>query len=208
MTDGFQTTWQYDIGEADSKAGVHVQNLTLITGGVRSGKSIFAERLAKQSNKTVHYIATMPVLDDDEEQQQRIHRHRSRRPEGWQTIEAPYTLPAAIAKLRSASGFCLIDCLSVYVSNIILGDTPDLGPAKPYEMESRLFGEIDRILEEIVECPNLEFVIVTNEVGWGVVPDNQLARAFRDFLGIANQMIAQQAQEVWMTVAGIPTKIK
>jgi adenosylcobinamide kinase/adenosylcobinamide-phosphate guanylyltransferase len=185
-----------------------VDNLTLITGGVRSGKSIFAEQLAKQSNKTVYYIATMPVLDDDAEQQQRIHRHRARRPEGWQTIEAPYTLPAAIAKLDNRSGFCLIDCLSVYVSNIILGDTPDLGPDEPYKLETRVFSEIDRTIEEIEKAKSVEFVVVTNEVGWGVVPDNQLARAFRDFLGIANQMLAAQAKSVYMTCAGIPTKIK
>lgn len=185
-----------------------MQNLTLITGGVRSGKSLFAEQLAKQSNKTVYYIATMPVLADDAEQQQRIQRHRARRPDGWQTIEAPYTLPDAIAQLGSASGICLIDCLSVYVSNIILGDKPDEGPSKPYEVESRIFSEIDRILDEMSRCRNLSFVVVTNEVGWGVVPDNQLARAFRDFLGIANQIVAQRASEVYLTVAGIPTKIK
>jgi adenosylcobinamide kinase/adenosylcobinamide-phosphate guanylyltransferase len=185
-----------------------VDNLTLITGGVRSGKSIFAEQLAKQSNKTVYYIATMPVLDDDAEQQQRIERHRARRPEGWQTIEAPYTLPAAIAKLESRSGFCLIDCLSVYISNILLGDTPDLGPAEPYKLEPRVFGEVDRVIEEIGKAKSMEFVIVTNEVGSGVVPDNQLARAFRDFVGIANQMLAAQSHSVYMTCVGIPTKLR
>lgn len=208
MIDGFQTTWRYDSENADSKADIHVQNLTLITGGVRSGKSIFAEQLAKQSNKTVHYIATMPVLDEDAEQQQRIQRHRARRPSDWQTIEAPYTLPEEIAKLCSASGFCLIDCLSVYISNIILGDTPDCGPSKPYELEARVLADVELVLEGISRCTTIDFVIVTNEVGWGVVPDNQLARAYRDFLGIANQMIAQQAREVWLTVAGIPAKVK
>lgn len=187
-----------------------MQNLTLITGGVRSGKSIFAEKLAKQSNKTVHYIATMPVLDEDAEQQQRIQRHRARRPSEWQTIEAPYTVPEEITKLGSASGFCIIDCLSVYISNLMLGDTPDCGPSNPYELalEARVYAEVSLVLERISSRAAIDFVVVTNEVGWGVVPDNQLARAYRDFLGFANQRIAQEAREVWLTVAGIPTQIK
>jgi adenosylcobinamide kinase / adenosylcobinamide-phosphate guanylyltransferase len=185
-----------------------VDNLTLITGGVRSGKSIFAERLAKESNKLVCYLATMPVLKDDAEQQQRIQRHRARRPVEWKTIEAPYTLPAAIAATQAECGFCLVDCLSVYISNIILGDQPDTGPDEPYKVESRIFSEVDRIIEEIGSKKEIDFVVVTNEVGWGVVPDNQLGRAYRDFLGLANQSFAQHAREVWLCVAGIPTKIK
>jgi adenosylcobinamide kinase/adenosylcobinamide-phosphate guanylyltransferase len=185
-----------------------VNNLTLITGGVRSGKSLFAESIAKQSSKSIHYIATMPVLPGDSEQQERIQKHRVRRPKEWQTVEAPYTLPDAIAGLASTSGLCLVDCLTVYISNIILGDTPDSGPSDPYAMESRIVSEVEAVLQNVRAAKDMEFLIVTNEVGWGVVPDNQLARAFRDFVGIANQLVAKEAANVYMMCSGIPMKVK
>jgi adenosylcobinamide kinase/adenosylcobinamide-phosphate guanylyltransferase len=187
---------------------LHVDNLTLITGGVRSGKSLFAEQVASDSGKNIFYIATMPVLPEDEEQQQRIQKHRVRRPKEWQTIEAPYTLPDAIASLTSASGLCLVDCLTVYISNVILGDTPDLGPSDPYALESRIVSEVEKVISQVRTKHEIDFVLVTNEVGWGVVPDNQLARAFRDFVGIANQIVAKQANNVYMMCAGIPMKVK
>lgn len=185
-----------------------VDNLTLITGGVRSGKSLYAESIAKQSAKSIHYIATMPVLPADEEQQQRIQKHRVRRPPEWKTIEAPYTLPGAIASLTGEGGLCLVDCLTVYISNIILGDTPEDGPADPYALESRIVSEVEAVLKSVRAAQDVEFVIVTNEVGWGVVPDNQLARAFRDFVGIGNQIVAKEAKNVFMMCAGIPIRVK
>lgn len=185
-----------------------MKNLTMITGGVRSGKSLYAEKLAKESGKKVIYIATMPVLDDDNEQQTRIQRHKTRRPESWTTIEAPYTLPQQITDLVNDSAFCLIDCLSVYVSNLILGDTPDIGPTEPYAQESRLFSEVDAVISAMEKKPDIEFTVVTNEVGWGVVPDNKLSRAYRDFLGLANQTFAQHAANVFITFAGLPMRLK
>lgn len=182
-------------------------NLTLITGGVRSGKSIFAESIAREANKKIYYIATMPVLPEDAEQQTRIDRHRMRRPADWVTFEAPYTLPDALSKVEDNS-LCVIDCLSVYVSNILLGDTPQAGPTEPYTLESKLFAEVERVMAAIAQKSTVEFVAVTNEVGWGVVPDNQLGRAYRDFLGMVNQSFAKQAQAVWMTCVGIPVRIK
>lgn len=150
----------------------------------------------------------MPVLPGDAEQQTRIDRHRTRRPKEWKTVEAPYTLPDAIYALDNDSAFCLIDCLSVYVSNLILGDNPDAGPDDPYAQEARLFNEIDRTIHIMEQRDKVDFVVVTNEVGWGVVPDNQLGRAYRDFLGLSNQTFALNADQVWMTCAGIPVRIK
>jgi adenosylcobinamide kinase/adenosylcobinamide-phosphate guanylyltransferase len=185
-----------------------VKNLTLITGGVRSGKSLFAESLAKAARFPIFYIATMPSLPDDAEQQTRIERHRMRRPPEWSTIEAPYTLPEAIHELPLTPGFCLIDCLSVWVSNLMLGDDPDNGPADPYAQEAKLFNAVDRIVHIMEVKTNIEFVVVTNEVGWGVVPDNALSRAYRDFLGLVNQTFARHADNVYLTAAGLPLKLK
>jgi adenosylcobinamide kinase/adenosylcobinamide-phosphate guanylyltransferase len=185
-----------------------LKNLTLITGGVRSGKSLFAESLARAAKTPIFYIATMPNLPDDAEQQTRIERHRLRRPAEWKTIEAPYTLPAAIHELPLTAGFCLIDCLSVWVSNLILGDDPDVGPSDPYALEAELFNATDRIIHIMEEKENFEFVVVTNEVGWGVVPDNALSRAYRDFLGLVNQSFAIHADNVYLTAAGLPLRLK
>ncbi len=150
----------------------------------------------------------MPVLPEDSEQQTRIERHRLRRPLEWCTIEAPYTLPESILGLPTTPTFCLIDCLSVYVSNLILGDTPEKGPPDPYAQETKLFNEIDRIVALISQQQNTNFVIVTNEVGSGVVPDNALSRAYRDFLGLSNQTMAQEADNVWLTCSGLPLRLK
>lgn len=185
-----------------------MDNLTLITGGVRSGKSLFAEKLAKESRKNICYIATMPVLPEDAEQQERIQKHRVRRPQEWQTIEAPYTLPGAIASLEGDTELCLVDCLTVYISNIILGDTPESGPRDPYALESRVISSAEAVLQQTRARTDVQFLVVTNEVGWGVVPDNQLARAFRDFVGIANQILASDAKLVYMMCSGIPIKVK
>jgi adenosylcobinamide kinase / adenosylcobinamide-phosphate guanylyltransferase len=182
-----------------------VKNLTLITGGVRSGKSRLAETLANASGSQVYYLATMPRILGDNEQDERIDRHRRRRPENWQTIECPYDLTDAIDTLPRSGGCALIDCLSLFVSNLILNQRSS---KDPYACEDVIAVSVDDVLKAIDKRTDYQFIVVTNEVGWGVVPDNPLGRAFRDFLGIANQQFAEQSDTVWLTCAGLPLRLK
>jgi adenosylcobinamide kinase/adenosylcobinamide-phosphate guanylyltransferase len=182
-------------------------NLILIIGGARSGKSQLAESLASQSQKSVHYLATMPWLAGDEEQEARIGRHRSRRPSHWQTIECPNNLAEAIAALPKSGGTCLIDCLSLFISNVLLqelGESAD----NPYTAEDSVMTRVEAVLRAIRARSEYEFFVVTNETGWGVVPETALGRAFRDFLGLANQRFARQSHTVWLTCAGLPLQLK
>ena len=160
------------------------------------------------SGATVVYLATMPKLIDDKEQEQRIARHQERRPPDWTTIESAYKLPQSIASLPSSAGFCIIDCLSVYISNLLVGPDGANGDTDPYRQEAPILAEVDRLLAVIEEKNRVQFAVVTNEVGWGVVPETALGRAFRDFLGLANQRFAAQSQEVWLTCVGLPLRLK
>lgn len=185
-----------------------VKNLTLITGGVRSGKSLFAESLAHQYPGAVHYLATMPHLPGDEEQRQRIDRHRGRRPDHWQTVESPYRLDQTINALPNVDSFCILDCLSVYVSNLIIGEKQEGMVVDPYQREAAVLAQVDTVLAAIRSKHQIEFVVVTNEVGWGIVPESALGRAFRDALGIANQKFAQEADVVFLTCLGLRVQLK
>lgn len=175
--------------------------LIMVTGGARSGKSRFAEGLAgdlaARFGLPVHYLATSKVMD--EEMAERVRRHRERRPAGWSTVEAPLDLTGGIAGL--APGVLLIDCLILWAANW---------------MESQ---DVDRSSEHIIAQETLDFiralkavprpaVIVTGEIGLGIVPENRIARVFRDLLGRVNQELASQASEVYLVVAGIPLRIK
>ncbi len=171
----------------------------LITGGARSGKSSYAETLAKQAGQDVLYIATLEP--SDEEMQTRIARHKSRRPESWKTIETKFNLVQAIQE--SKEKVIVIDCLSGFVTNLVL----------QYEQA----GEdivIEKTLEAVEDLANtLEtttktIIIVTNEVGYGVVPEYPLGRWFRDALGLANQRVAKVADAVVIVVVGIPQVLK
>jgi adenosylcobinamide kinase/adenosylcobinamide-phosphate guanylyltransferase len=191
----------------NSMSTTNLPNLKLITGAVRSGKSLFAEKLAKEANSAVVYIATMPHLNDDVEQQRRIHMHKQRRPSSWQTIEAPYELPDAIGTIGDDTKFCIIDCLTVYVSNVLITACGD-NAEQPYACEDTVFAKADAVIDAIASKRKTQFVVVTNEVGWGVVPETPLGRAFRDFAGIVNQKFAGRASEVWLTCSGLPLRLK
>lgn len=182
------------------------KNLTLITGGARSGKSELAEELARGSEVGVHYLATMALWPDDSEGIARIAKHRLRRPSDWTTIEAPQSLAQVISGLPGGPGVVIIDCLSLYVSNLTLDGCQADGD--PYQREELVAKSIQEVLSEINNRKDLEFIAVTNEVGCGIVPENRLSRAYRDFLGTANQMFAQQAAVVWLLVAGLKLQLK
>lgn len=166
----------------------------LITGGARSGKSTLAERKALQPCGRAIYIATARIYHDDSEMIDRIAAHRARRnDEAWQTREAPIDLAAA---LRESDGGAprLVDCLTLWLTNLMLDDAD-------------WRAEIDVLIQTIAE-QTAPVVLVTNEVGSGVVPENKLGRAFRDAAGQMNQVVAEVCDEVWLAVAGYPMKVK
>ena len=164
--------------------------LTLVLGGARSGKSRYAEGLAKAASGPRTYIATAQAFDD--EMRVRIGKHQADRAgDGWETIEAPLDLVAA---LRQARGFVLLDCVTVWLGNL-MHHGRDIGAAVA-ELCSAL------------KAADGEIVVVSNEVGLSIVPENALARAFRDEQGLANQRLADVADEVIFIAAGLPLKLK
>ena len=166
-------------------------HLLLITGGARAGKSRFAQAQAwALGQERVSFIATAEPLDG--EMRQRIAQHRAERPPAWETLEAPLEVPQALQQARH--GVVLLDCLTLWVSNLMLAGLEVL-PALEHLLAVR--AQTGKTL-----------LVVTNEVGLGIVPDNPLARRYRDLLGAANARVAQEAQRVYLLVAGIPLQIK
>lgn len=205
-----------------------MSKVILVLGGARSGKSRYAVELARQFNQKTVFIATyQPDLDKDkkcsdgtvivspsiehnneivkqdnvnvkdEEMRQRIEEHRKNRPQEWLTVEEGKNIETVISNLKGLSNIVIIDCLTLLVSNLILTETP----------AEMLKHKIKDIIRAVVEV-DVTAIIVSNEVGGGVVPDTPLGREFRDVAGWANQIIAEKADEVYLMVAGIPLKIK
>lgn len=183
-----------------------MKNLTLITGGARSGKSKLAEQLAMESKLPVVYLATMEVWRNDKEGVERVARHKQRRPETWTTLEVPIDLPAAVHGLAYGPCVVIVDCLSVFVSNLLLSRYEE--GQDPYLYEGDIASAMDNLLSAITESAEKTFILVTNEVGFGVVPDTVLGRAYRDFLGCANQWVAQVSDDVRLMCAGLQVKLK
>ncbi len=167
------------------------QGLTFLLGGARSGKSAHAERLATNHPAPWTYIATAQAFDD--EMSDRIALHRSRRGEGWQTIDAPLDLAGALKALPDGQPV-LVDCLTLWLSNHLLAD---------HDLDA-----LSVELEEVLATPRGPWFVVSNEVGLGIVPDNALSRKFRDAAGRLNQRIAARADTVLFMVAGLPLKVK
>jgi adenosylcobinamide kinase/adenosylcobinamide-phosphate guanylyltransferase len=165
--------------------------LELILGGARSGKSLLAEARAKEGGLPVTYVATGQALDG--EMAARIAHHRQRRPAEWRTLEVPLHLATALAA-EAAAGRCLIvDCLTLWLSNLLLAG-----------------GEREEVaaLLDALPCLAGRIILVSNEVGWGVVPANDLARRFTDEQGRLNQRIAALCGRVTLTAAGLPLELK
>ncbi|WP_221091602.1 bifunctional adenosylcobinamide kinase/adenosylcobinamide-phosphate guanylyltransferase [Deinococcus aquaedulcis] len=166
--------------------------LVFVTGGARSGKSAFAERRAADSGLPVTYLATAQAFDD--EMAARIARHRGDRPAAWATVEEPLAVPGALAAISTPA--VLLDCLSLWVSNLMLADWPD----------EAVLAAADALLATAQVRGGLT-VLVTNEVGFGIVPDNVLARRYRDLLGWVNQRAAAASDEAWLLVSGRPLRL-
>jgi adenosylcobinamide kinase / adenosylcobinamide-phosphate guanylyltransferase len=164
----------------------------LVLGGARSGKSAFAERLVAETGLFRHYIATGRAWDA--EMQARIDHHRVSRGDGWVTHEEPVELVERLTSLDAPDNVILVDCLTLWLTNLM--------------MEERdIAGEFLRLADR-VEHASARIVLVSNEVGLGIVPDNRMARDFRDHAGRLHQLIAARAREVYFVAAGLPLKMK
>ena len=171
-----------------------------ITGGARSGKSRFAEQLALEFGTPLCYLATAQALDS--EMGERIKRHQLRRGNDWKTIEEPLHLTQALACCDGNFGVVLIDCLTLWLTNLLLL-YEDLGE----QAEERIMDDVHR-LAATLRGMSTPVIIVSNEVGMGIVPEHRLGRVFRDIAGQANQIIAAAAGDAWLVASGIPLKLK
>lgn len=188
--------------------------LILILGGARSGKSSYAELRAKElGDESVLYVATSEIKDD--EMQQRVAKHRAERLPAWGTLESPRNVAQALRQERSSARVVLLDCMTFLVANHLMDaaapkenpfDDPRADPFDP-QIEADVVREVEALVAYVQES-DVELLVVSNEVGLGVVPPYELGRAYRDILGRANQILARHADEVQLLVAGIPMKVK
>ncbi len=176
--------------------------LTLILGGARSGKSSYAQSLAEGTGETVTFIATAQALDD--EMTARIQKHRSERPAGWQTLEAPLEVAAQVQQIQT--DVVVLDCLTLLASNLLMRFVKDDLVDEAAFMQA-LQKETNELIRTIREQKQ-DWIVISNEVGLGLVPPYQMGRVYRDGLGWANQRLAREADKVIFMVAGIPTVIK
>lgn len=185
-----------------------MKQITLVTGGARSGKSGFAEKLAAAYPRVL-YIATAIAFDD--EMKARVALHRSRRPEHWGTLEAYKDMGGRLESVKDSFDAVLVDCLTVMSTNLMFDD-PGFDCDKATEEEKQVLQEA--IWQQVsdmlrwLRSNEKAAILVTNEVGMGIVPENRLARYFRDVAGIVNQRAAAEADRVWLVACGIPLQLK
>jgi adenosylcobinamide kinase/adenosylcobinamide-phosphate guanylyltransferase len=170
--------------------------VTLITGGARSGKSSFALELALKGYSQRTFIAT--ALPCDEEMKERILRHQKERGDTFDTIEEPVRLAEAISSIAGQSEVALVDCLTVWLGNLYHHLRED---------EVMVRARIESFLKAVDQA-SFDLILVTNEVGWGIVPENPMARSYRDMLGFLNRRIAEKAEHVYLLCCGIPLTLK
>ncbi len=178
----------------------------LITGGARSGKSRFAQELALKSAKPVFFVATATA--GDEEMKQRIEKHQRERPSEWDTLEVNTHIGSHIKQRIGGAQTVIVDCLTFLVNNLF---NQYAYPPEEQVTISLLEKEVTAEISELIDCVNqvgVYFIIVTNEIGQGLVPADRVSRLYRDLLGKANQMIAERADKVYLMVAGIPIQVK
>ncbi len=174
------------------------KRLTLVLGGVRAGKSTYAQRLA-QAGERVLFVATAEALDEG--MSARIRAHQQSRPPDWDTLEEPLDIVAAMKPLLSRYDTVLLDCLTLWVSNLLLRDPDSVGVAADIPSEVHDLLQLYREQEA-------SWIVVSNEVGLGVVPPTKLGRVYADELGRVNQMVAAAADDVVFMAAGLPLNLK
>ena len=178
----------------------------LIIGSARSGKSTFAQQLARSAGKPVLFVATAEA--GDEEMRQRIEKHQKERPADWTTLETTQHLGKQILQNTGTAQIVIIDCITLLVNNILLQYSGHTGEQiDEITAEKAVTSEIGELIH-IIKTMEAGFIIVTNEVGLGLVPPNRMGRVYRDLLGKANQLLASCVDEVYWMVAGIPVRIK
>lgn len=185
-----------------------MSRLVFVTGAARSGKSHHAEALASSlaGDAPVLYVATADV--GDEEMRRRVNEHRSRRPWSWETLEARRHVAERLGD-ANARGVVLLDCLSLLVSNALLDTVEEYGAGADAEQEASevVRKEVEALIRH-QKRHEIDLIVVSNEVGWGVVPPHRLGRIYRDLLGWANQRVAAESTEAFLLVAGIPVTLK
>ncbi|MEP3275193.1 MAG: bifunctional adenosylcobinamide kinase/adenosylcobinamide-phosphate guanylyltransferase [Stappiaceae bacterium] len=178
--------------DAASDSELPAVKSVLVTGGARSGKSAFAEALVIKSGKQRFYLATATA--GDEEMESRIKTHQNRRGRNWQTVEEPLEIADTIMRLSSPDAIILIDCLTLWLSNLMMN-------------EMDIDDQVDRLALSVRQTEG-PVVFVSNEVGQGIVPDNAMARSFRDHAGRLNQTIGDACDAVYLVAAGQPLLLK
>ena len=170
------------------------QGSALILGGARSGKSKFAESVTRNSGRQKIYLATAEVLDD--EMSRRVDHHQKQRGSDWELIEEPLDIAGLIAKNAGSDSCILVDCLTLWLTNLMMAD-------------KNIEAAIEELVATLVQLSSdSSVVLVSNEVGQGIVPIDKMAREFRDHAGRLHQEIAVVVQNVWFITAGLPQKLK
>lgn len=185
-----------------------MNKITLITGGARSGKSTFAENTIRSLNKNTAYLATAIAFDDG--MKNRIDKHIAQRPSAWKTYEKSTRVHEIMDEINQHHQVLLLDCITVLMTNTLFEHEVDWDTISMDEVdaiENNIRNHMGMMIDAMRKT-DLEIFLVTNEVGSGIVPENRLARLFRDIAGRVNQYLAQEADEVYLVVSGIPVKIK
>lgn len=194
-----------------------MSEFTFITGGARSGKSSFAERLAAKDKRPVIYIATAQVWD--KEMAIRVKKHQEQRPASWRLIEEPLNIRETLTLLKDEEAVILLDCVTLWLTNMLLAEQAEQADqgdeSDEDEQGSQIYKHIEpKILAIVKDIARLaqeikpKVIFVSNEVGQGIVPENPLARAYRDLAGRSNQILARSAENVYMVIAGFPIDVK
>ncbi|MFH1478463.1 MAG: bifunctional adenosylcobinamide kinase/adenosylcobinamide-phosphate guanylyltransferase [Candidatus Omnitrophota bacterium] len=172
-----------------------MNKITFILGGARSGKSGFALKMAKEKTKKAAFVATCQALD--KEMKERIRLHKKQRPKSWKTFEEPKNIASLLKRINLKYDVVIIDCLTLLISNLMLDG----------KSQKDIEKEISGILAALNKNRSRS-IIVSNEVGLGIVPESRLGRDFRDIAGRMNQIVAKEANEVFFMASGLPIKIK
>ena len=180
--------------------------IILCSGGARSGKSEFAERLALATAGQKAYVATGQAFD--EEMIDRIKKHQERRGEIWNNFEVPLHLAKEWQNISQSADVILIDCLTMFTTNHMMAHGSIQGQQDANQLEAAVLTELEALLASIKSCEGKTVIFVTNEIGLGIVPDNKLARYFRDIAGRVNRTVAAAADKLYVTISGVTIELK